>query len=185
MILKKNYKGLLKSLMNSKQLPKLKSILSNEMKVENFKSEWLEELHDVKRIPKNLPYLEMAFKKINLMMQIKQNIENLRNTKYDSQNKKMEEKLMEVWSLLRPEKKIEARISKEWSNKIKISIFFSKICFGFYYIRIFFLKNFFLLIWYAALKFNLDFIFIFFNFLKLILVFRAPILQQISEEQVI
>lgn len=119
MILRKNYKGILKSLMHSKQLPKLKSILSNEMKFENFRSEWLEELHVVKRIPKNLPNLELAFKKINLMMQIKQNIENLRNTKYDSKNKRMEEKLMEIWSLLRPEKKIEARISKEWSKRKK------------------------------------------------------------------
>ncbi|KAG8237659.1 hypothetical protein J437_LFUL017553 [Ladona fulva] len=48
--------------------------------------------------------------------QLLQEVENLRKTSYDSTNPNHEEKLLLLWSLLKPDEQLEARISKQWQE---------------------------------------------------------------------
>lgn len=114
LILSKNLKGLILSIKRSKELPKLRKALLSSI----ISSEDLEELYKIKNIPRNQPIIENAFKKINNLLNGKEYIEYLRKTAYDSNNIELEDKLMDLWKMLRPEKKIQARISKDWSINI-------------------------------------------------------------------
>ncbi|KFM82927.1 ELMO domain-containing protein 2, partial [Stegodyphus mimosarum] len=48
--------------------------------------------------------------------QLVYDVEVLRKTQYDSENKEHEEKLLKLWKLLKPEKELQNRISKQWTE---------------------------------------------------------------------
>lgn len=53
---------------------------------------------------------------INGYVQLQQVVESLRKTKYSSENRDHEDKLMQLWKVLTNEKKLESRISSQWAE---------------------------------------------------------------------
>jgi hypothetical protein len=50
------------------------------------------------------------------LKQLLLDLESIRTTGYDSSNKDHEEKLLELWDLLMPARKLESRVSNSWKD---------------------------------------------------------------------